>query len=534
MRQPSTCRRLYSKREHAYWYAPFILDLAKTQADRAIGESVPVSKIPATDESLELLSLSASTMNPEVARHFLFCGTKIIRARRPQEGQDDEAVALAVVVRTGFNTTKGALVRSMLFPKPAGFKFYKDAFRYISVMAGIAGVGFIASFVNFVRLGLAWHLIIVRALDLITIVVPPALPATLSIGTNFALSRLKKKNIFCISPQRVNVGGKLDVVCFDKTGTLTEDGLDVLGVRVVHRPAMRFSDVLSDYTTLLPGAAYERDPTVDYQIHKAALYTMATCHSLRLVDDELLGDPLDVKMFEFTGWSFEELAQKTNTTDGEDAQKNPSAVARPPVGMEYGIEGTHEAVASRPIELGTLKSFEFASQLRRASVVVGQSGSFDRDVYVKGAPECMREICHSDSFPDDYDDLLAFYTHRGFRVIACATKHIKALNWTKMERMKRQDAESDLSFLGFIIFENKLKPATTNVIDELNEADLRKIMCTGDNVLTAISVARDCNLIDRTAHCFIPRFMEGQSARDFGNEYFLTALQATIKTPELF
>lgn len=49
---------------------------------------------------------------------------------------------------------------------------------------------------------LAWHLIIVRALDLITIVVPPALPATLTIGTNFALSRLKKRDIFCISPQK--------------------------------------------------------------------------------------------------------------------------------------------------------------------------------------------------------------------------------------------------------------------------------------------------------------------------------------------
>ena len=29
------------------------------------------------------------------------------------------------------------------------------------------------------------------------------------------------------------MGGKLDVVCFDKTGTLTEDGLDVLGARLV-------------------------------------------------------------------------------------------------------------------------------------------------------------------------------------------------------------------------------------------------------------------------------------------------------------
>ena len=449
-------------------------------------------------------------MNPEVAKHFLFCGTKIIRARRPQEGQDDEAVALAIVVRTGFNTTKGSLVRSMLFPKAAGFKFYKDAFRYISVMAGIAGVGFVTSFINFVRLGLAWRLIIVRALDLITIVVPPALPATLSIGTNFALSRLKKKNIFCISPQRVNIGGKLDVLCFDKTGTLTEDCLDVLGVRVVHRPAMRFSEVLSDYSTLLPGAAYERDPTIDYRINKAALHTMATCHSLRNVDDELIGDPLDVKMFEFTGWSFEELTYKTNSSDDVETQRNPSAIARPPAGMTCSNDGVHGTATIRPVELGVLKSFEFVSQLRRASVLVGQSSSSEGDVYVKGAPECMRDICHADSFPSDYDDLLDFYTHRGFRVIACATKNIINLNWTKVERMKRQDAEYDLEFIGFIIFENKLKSSTADVIKELNDANLRKIICTGDNILTAISVARECSLIDRTAHCFIPRFVEGQ------------------------
>ena len=94
-------------------------------------------------------------MNSEIAKHFLFSGTKIIRARRPQEGQDEEAVALGIAIRTGFNTTKGALVRSMLFPKPSGFKFYKDAFRYISVMAVIAAIGFIASFVNFVRLNVS-------------------------------------------------------------------------------------------------------------------------------------------------------------------------------------------------------------------------------------------------------------------------------------------------------------------------------------------------------------------------------------------
>src|SRR5579862_6145601 len=77
--------------------------------------------------------------------------------------------------------------------------------------------------------------------------------------------------------------------------------------------------------------------------------------------------------------------------------------------------------------------------------------------------------------------------------------------------MKRNEAESDLDFIGFIIFENKLKPTTAGVIDELSFAGIRKVMCTGDNILTAISVARECNLIDSTAHCFVPHFQEGMS-----------------------
>jgi cation-transporting P-type ATPase 13A2 len=75
--------------------------------------------------------------------------------------------------------------------------------------------------------------------------------------------------------------------------------------------------------------------------------------------------------------------------------------------------------------------------------------------------------------------------------------------------MTRDKAETDLTFLGFVIFENKVKPSTNGVIEELRYAGIRQIMCTGDNVLTAISVAKDCNLMHRTAECFVPYFIEG-------------------------
>lgn len=58
--------------------------------------------------------------------------------------------------------------------------------------------------------------VVKKALDVITIAVPPALPAALTTGIIYAQKRLKKKGIFCISPQRINVCGQLNLVCFDK------------------------------------------------------------------------------------------------------------------------------------------------------------------------------------------------------------------------------------------------------------------------------------------------------------------------------
>ncbi len=85
-----------------------------------------------------------------------------------------------------------------------------------------------------------------------------------------------------------------------------------------------------------------RDPTVDYQNHKSIMYTMATCHSLRLVDGELIGDPLDLKMFQFTGWSFEEGNIGSVSFDDDERDTFSPSVARPPGGMEFNIDESDE------------------------------------------------------------------------------------------------------------------------------------------------------------------------------------------------
>lgn len=57
---------------------------------------------------------------------------------------------------------------------------------------------------------------------------------------------------------------------------------------------------------------------------------MATCHSLRVVDCELLGDPLDVKMFQFTGWSYDEGGDYASEQSHFKYDTITPAIARPP------------------------------------------------------------------------------------------------------------------------------------------------------------------------------------------------------------
>lgn len=68
----------------------------------------------------------------EDSRYTLYAGTHVT------EGRNN---AMALVFGTGFSTSKGMLVRSILYPKPTKFKFYRDSFRFVGVLFFIAMIG---------------------------------------------------------------------------------------------------------------------------------------------------------------------------------------------------------------------------------------------------------------------------------------------------------------------------------------------------------------------------------------------------------
>jgi cation-transporting ATPase 13A3/4/5 len=79
-------------------------------------------------------------------------------------------------------------------------------------------------------------------------------------------------------------------------------------------------------------------------ISKASfLHALATCHSLKSVDNEVIGDPLDVKMFEFTKWTLEEgRVAGTGTMKSKGTIIEQAAlvqtVVRPPGSAQFRLE----------------------------------------------------------------------------------------------------------------------------------------------------------------------------------------------------
>ncbi|XP_049888726.1 polyamine-transporting ATPase 13A3-like isoform X1 [Epinephelus moara] len=433
------------------------------------GESVPVTKtsLPSSGEDA-----AGSYDVEEHKRHTLFCGTRVIQTRF-YAGELVEAV----VVRTGFSTEKGQLVRSILHPKPTDFKLYRDAYLFLLCLVGVAGIGFIYTIVLSIMNKVPAKTIIIESLDIITITVPPALPAAMTAGIVYAQRRLKRVGIFCISPQRINMCGQLNLVCFDKTGTLTEDGLDLWGVQRAEDGSF---------------SPPESDAANETLVNTVFVACMATCHSLTKIEGELSGDPLDLKMFNATGWILEEPMEK------ETALHNPimPTVVRPPKHFFPEANQNNPLTQNMSCEIGIMRQFPFSSALQRMSVVGRRLGEKHMNAFLKGAPEVVASLCKQHTVPQNFTETLETYTRQGFRVIALAHRQLESkLSWHKVQNLSRDLIETNMEFLGLIIMQNKIKEETAGVLQELHQANIRTLMVTGDNMLTAISVARDCGMV---------------------------------------
>ena len=450
------------------------------------GESTPLLK-----DSVQLRPADASIEPEGLDKNaFLYGGTKVLQVSHGSATEDapeelpslasgvtppPDNGALAVIVKTGFETSQGSLVRTMIYSTERVSANNVEALLFILFLLCFAIAASWYVWVEGVARDRKRSKLLLDCILIITSVVPPELPMELSLAVNTSLAALSKFAIFCTEPFRIPYAGRVDVACFDKTGTLTGEDLVVDGIA-----GLSLDD--KNVKTEKDGAHSQVTPVLD--VDQQTTLVLATAHALVKLDEgDIVGDPMEKATLTSLGWSL----GRNDTLTGRSKS----------VGKGNSSGGEIVQIKRR---------FQFSSSLKRQSSVATilttdratnkkVRGTF---VGVKGAPETIRTMLTRT--PPNYEETFKYFTRNGGRVLALGYRYLSAdaeIGQKKINDLKREEVEADLTFAGFLVLQCPLKEDAMSSVRMLNESSHRCVMITGDNPLTAVHVARQVEIIDR-------------------------------------
>jgi cation-transporting ATPase 13A3/4/5 len=402
------------------------------------GEPMPVQRFAVED--VDSAAVSAASHK----KHLLFTGTIVMQSSG--DAKDSDQRGTGVVFNTGPMTMKGSLVRTVLFPEPISFKFtdqlprvYGLMFIYVcclfTIMQLFANTG---SWIFGLYIGFT---ILVQSLN-------PLLPVSITFAHTVGSEKLNEvEGVHCLSPQRLPIAGKVQVMVMDKTGTITKEGMEFRGAHI------------SEGDTFGKSPVWAEDGQLDTtKLPEAVSWALAACHTVtRLRDGNLVGNMVEVAMLNSSGWTLSEDSKSVLHSSGDEIQ--------------------------------ILKQLEFDQKRMTSGAVIQVKGK--TLALIKGSYERVAELTKT-GIPKNFQEVTEGYAADQYYVLGVGMKTLA----DKGELAPREQLEQDLSFVGLLLFRNEMKSDSPDAVKALKEGGTRSVICTGDNALTGAAIGRQCGLID--------------------------------------
>lgn len=407
------------------------------------GEPMPVQRFEVGDDHpLDILDSSG-----HAKRHFLFAGTVVMQSSGGNSEQGSTR-AVGIAHATGARTAKGALVRMVLFPAPITFQFTDHLAKVYLIMCGYVVVTFI---ILLQKDQGHWIVAMFAGFCLLTQSLQPNMPVSFTLSQSISSARLKSDSgVLCLSPQRIPIAGKVQVMVLDKTGTITKDGMDFAGVHPVDPAGGSF---------FLPFNSYSSSSTWTSNLPPAMQWTLSTCHTVtKMENGNLIGNAVEVAMLNCSGWT---------------------------------LSDDNRSVRSGTGHIEFLRRLEFDHGRMTSGAVIHIPAQGRTVALIKGSYEKIGALSRGRPLPTDFSGVTSMHANEQYYVLGVGMKEITQYS----PDMTRDFFEKDISFIGLLLFRNELKPDSPEALAELKSSGVRCVMCTGDNQLTGAAIAKRCSMM---------------------------------------
>ncbi len=408
----------------------------------------------------------------------------------------------ALVFATGMASAFGAIAHMTQSVAETPSPLQQELGRVTRVVTAIAvsvGVIFFLLAVGMAGIGLAESFIF--TMGMIVAFVPEGLLPTVTLALAIGVQRMARRNALVKRLSAVETLGCTEVICTDKTGTLTQNAMTV---RYLWAGGRQFEVSGSGYapvgTIQLDGRPCTPAPDDDlYALVRAA----ALCNDARLLPPGQAppgqGDP--------ASW----------TILGDPTEAALQVVAR-----KAGLDPATLAATPRIHELPFESRRKLMSTIHRADELV---------VYTKGAPNellarCVAIRLDGQDVPLDEQRRAVVraakdqFARSGLRVLGVATRRLPA----GQPLHCADEIERELVFLGLAAMYDPPRPEVAAAVAQCHRAGIRIVMITGDDGLTAESIARRLAIIQGDS----PRLVSGTELDSLDDAALAAVLQNDV------
>ena len=303
-------------------------------------------------------------------------------------------------------------------------------------------------------------LMVQTGLALAVAAIPEGLPIVATIALARGMQRMARRHALINRLSSVETLGATGIICTDKTGTLTENRMTVSSI-VLQTGLIEFRPDADESFLQEDAPVYPASNA----LLRAGLETAVLCNDATLGEaqegkfPDAVGDPLEVALL----------------------RAGAAAGLRRPDILESQPEVREEAFDS---DVRMMATFHRAENMFRLAVKGAPEAVLEASTQVLTAngPESMDDSVRA-SWMSQNEELAA----EGQRVIAVATRNVDNTEGTPY---------ADLSFIGLIGLEDPPRKDVREAIEQCRHAGIEVIMVTGDQAVTALTVACELGLVE--------------------------------------